>query len=74
MKIAITLLLYVLAYGWGWRMLRGEGHRRRRSYLAALWRTGLILIYAVLPILLICHWASCIRRSFSLWAEPLSIG
>ncbi|MEK4853717.1 hypothetical protein NST04_28010 [Paenibacillus sp. FSL H7-0756] len=43
MKIAITLLLYVLAYGWGWRMLRGEGHRRRRLLLGCIMAYGAYL-------------------------------
>lgn len=40
MKIAIILVLYVLAYLWGWTRLRGEGRGLQRLWF------GCILAYA----------------------------
>ena len=41
MKKAITLVLYVLAYLWGWTKLRGKGRQLHRLWL------GCILAYCV---------------------------
>ncbi|ETT76542.1 hypothetical protein [Paenibacillus sp. FSL R7-277] len=43
MKIAITLILYALAYGWGWTKLRGEERRRRRLLLGCIMGYGAYL-------------------------------
>lgn len=36
MKIAITLILYAIAYLWGWTKLRGEGRRLQRLWFGCI--------------------------------------
>lgn len=36
MKIAITLILYAVAYLWGWTKLRGEGRRLQRLWFGCI--------------------------------------